>query len=660
MGKGFFIRLAVSNIRKHRKVYYPYALTSVLTVMMLYIIRSLANNPELRSESLQFTLGLGTWVTCLFTVIFLFYTNSFLMKRRKMEFGLLNILGMEKKHISRVVCYETLVILAASLALGLGLGLLADKLMYMVLMRILGGKLGGLTFYVSVPSLLFAAGVVSLTYLLILLNSIRQIHLSKPIELLRGGQVGEKEPKAKWVLAVLGLLMLGGGYYISIKVTNVVASIFAFFVAVVLVILGTYLLYTAGSVALLKTLRKRKGYYYKAKHFINVSGMIYRMKQNAVGLANISILCTMVLVIVFGVFSLWFGMADIVQKRCPYTVCISAKEAGQRAQVKTLVDAALEHEETKREIDYTCFSFAGYKQGDAYIVDMSEVGEMNAMLGDGLTNLFVMTLEDYNRNLGLAETLEPDEILLGSRDNKHTEDTLTVFGDTYRVKGRYNPDVLQNDLANANAYAVRWMVVADQATMDRLFGQQADVYGKYAAESIYYLGVDLVSPREEDALRVSDAISAAFRADHIAYDYVDTYPEIAAQLRELLGALLFVGLFLGSLFIMAMILIVYYKQISEGYDDKERYAIMRKVGLSRAEIKSCIRNQTLTVFFLPLVTAGVHTAFSFPSITHMFAALAMTNIPLMAWCLLGSFLAFAVLYWVVYKLTARVYYRIVS
>lgn len=662
MRKGFFLRLAGSNIRKHRKIYYPYIITAILTVMMLYMITSLAGNASLKSESLAFTLGLGKWVTTIFTVIFLFYTNSFLMKRRKMEFGLLNILGMEKKHISRVVCYETLIILLLSLMLGVGFGILLDKLLYMLLLRLLGNTASMPAYYVSYPALMFASGIVTGVFALILLNSIRQIHLAKPIELLHGGQVGEKEPKAKWLLAMLGALALGGAYYISLCVTNVVASIFMFFIAVVLVILGTYLLFTAGSVTLLKAMRKNKAYYYKPNHFINVSGMIYRMKQNAVGLANIAILSTMALVIVFSTCSLWLGMQDIIMLRSPNDICILLPNPDQWAAARAVIHQAADAQGASlvNDSDYRFLGFSGYRKGNAYLTDTSSISEEEVVFGDSLTSLFAVCIDDYNRLTGSSETLEPGEILMDLDSGRSEGDTLSIFNIDYHIKGSIHPKAITNDMANAQAYTVHWLVVPDQATLDQWDMWQREAYGKYASSQKYYAGFDLASGDDQAILDLNNAIVAGFETDDIRYTYVDSRPETALMARELYGGLLFIGLFLGLLFTMAMILIVYYKQISEGYDDKERFHIMRKVGLSQQEIKRSINAQVLTVFFLPLITAGCHVIFSFPSIIRMFRGLGMTNVPLMGYCLAGSFLAFAGLYAVVYRITSRTYCRIIS
>lgn len=331
MSKFFYFQLAWSNIKKNKKMYFPYILTCTVTVAMYYLIHSLAGNEGFGSGTVRAVLGLAVNITAIFAVIFLFYTNSFLMKRRKKEFGLYNILGMEKKHLGRVVFWETADVAAISLAAGFVLGILLDRLMFLAILRLIGEEIP-VDFRISVDPVLSVLCLFGIIFLLIFLNSIRQIHLSKPIELLRGGNVGEKEPKAKWLVALLGLGCLALGYYISVTTTNPVAALSLFFVAVVLVILGTYLTFMAGSIAFLKILRKNKGYYYQARHFTSISGMIYRMKQNACGLANVCILSTMTLVMVAATLSMWMGMNGIIRERFPREICASSNrpEDGRR------------------------------------------------------------------------------------------------------------------------------------------------------------------------------------------------------------------------------------------------------------------------------------------------------------------------------------------
>lgn len=670
MCKGFYWKLAAGNIRKNRKIYYPYLLTAILTAMMLYVISSLSSNQSLGSGSLLITLQLGKLVTTLFAVIFLFYTNSFLMKRRKKEFGLLNILGMGKKHIGLVIFCETLILLLISLAVGIGLGILFDKLMFLLLMKLLGTGVSELSFQILPGVIVSTALIISAVFLLILLNSIRQIHLANPIELLRGGEVGEREPKANWVLALLGLLFLVAGYYISIAVTDAVTSILLFFVAVVCVILGTYLLFTAGSVTLLKLLRKNKRFYYgKPAHFINVSGMIYRMKQNAVGLANVAILSTMVLVMIFSTFSLWFGMDDTLRSHCPTQmvfeiVDFKSETPLNRETVVNCLNQAVREEKAAiaDEVDYYSISFAGYKRGNVYLTD-PDAENLSDLATDGLAMLRLMAADDFARFTGEQANLAEDEMWLVDGSFPHSEDDMFLFDRHYRITRRFAADDVFIPSDSLYIYPVRWFIVKDRAVLDQIIQAQLTAYGRNASNPALCLFVNLTTNDNETIQRCFHHIIEKLLTEAegtITFHRTENQVTLRQELSELYGGLMFVGLFLGSLFTMAMILIIYYKQISEGYEDRERFRIMRQVGLSKAEIRRCIHSQILMVFFLPLLTALIHTCFSFPSVTHMFAALSMQNIPLMLRCMGISFVVFALLYAVVYLLTAREYEKIVA
>lgn len=655
MRKGFFPRLALSGIRKNRSIYYPYILTAVLTTAMMYIMGSLQNASTDYSGTLSFSLQLGIVVTSVFSVVFLFYTNSFLMRRRKKEFGLYNILGMEKRHLARLILWETALMLVISLALGLAAGVLLDKLMHLALSRLVG-QTASLTFALSPGAMRYTAVLISLTFVLILVNSVRQVYFARPVELLRSAEVGEREPKARWLLGLLGLASLGTGYWLSATVKDAGAMILFFFVAVLLVIAGTYLLFTSGSITLLKVLRKNRRYYYQPDHFISVSGMIYRMKQNAVGLANVCILSTMVLVMVFSTLSLWLGMEDTLNSRLRSDIDVRTASADVSA-LEAAVDETLRQAGASREDTWTYryLSFSALPTADGFASVVSFT-ENDALFGNPAT-FQAMPLEDYNRMLGRNETLAPGEILLECTRGSFAGDTLRLLDETFAIKARID-DGLGAGQALASIYDYYCLVVDSMDTLRRLDDQQRAAYGSHAS-GIFTTMSFYLSPASPE---LSRTVAALLRdgAQENGFTSVAERGELRENLMTLYGGLLFVGLFLGLLFTMAMILIIYYKQITEGYEDRERYRIMRKVGLSRREIRRSISSQILIVFFLPLAAAGLHVTFAFPGIVTMFRALSMTNVTLIAGCALGSFAGFAALYGAVYLLTARVYYRIVS
>lgn len=655
MRKGFFPRLALSGMRKNRSIYYPYILTAVLTTAMMYIMGSLQQITADYSGTLAFSLQLGIVVTSVFSVIFLFYTNSFLMRRRKKEFGLYNILGMEKRHLARLLLWETALMLLLSLVLGLAVGVLLDKLMHLLLSHLVGQAVS-LTFALSPGSMLYTAVLVSLTFVLIWVNSVRQVYFARPVELLRSAEVGEREPKARWFIALLGLIALGTGYWLSATVKDAGAMILFFFVAVLLVIAGTYLLFTAGSVTLLKALRKNRRYYYKPDHFISVSGMIYRMKQNAVGLANVCILCTMVLVMVFSTLSLWLGMEDTLNSRIRADIDVRSKTT-DIAGLEAAVDEVLQQTDASRENTWTYryLSFSALPAKDGFVSPASFT-ESDMLIASPAT-FQVLVLEDYNRMLGLSETLAPGEALLECSRGNFEGDTLRLLDETFTIKKRISDD-LGAGQALASIYDYYCLVVDGMDTLSRLDRQQQALYGDLSSSVSTTMSFTLVPASEELSREVGTLLRGRAEAD--GFTSVAERSELHDNLLALYGGLLFVGLFLGLLFTMAMILIIYYKQITEGYEDRERYRIMRKVGLSRREIRRSISSQILIVFFLPLAAAGLHVTFAFPGIVTMFRALSMTNVTLIAGCALGSFAAFGMLYGAVYLLTARVYYRIVS
>ncbi|SHK14704.1 FtsX-like permease family protein [Desulforamulus aeronauticus] len=660
MSRFFYAKLAATNLKKNAQTYLPYILTCIGTVMMYYIMVFLSKNEGLGNmaggSDMQTILSLGSYVIAIFATIFLFYTHSFLIKRRKKEFGLFNILGMEKKHISKVLMFETLYVAVISLGAGLLGGILFSKLIFMVLLKILHFEVP-LGFSVSGPALAAVPLLFTGIFLLTLLNTLRQIHLAKPVELLKGGQTGEKEPKTKWPLVMIGTLSLGGGYYISLTTQSPLAALAQFFIAVILVMVGTYCLFTAGSIAVLKLLRRNKGYYYQTRHFTAVAGMMYRMKQNAVGLANICIMATAVLVMVSTTVSLYIGMEDVLRTRYPQNIMITTPvPAHQSAEgLQTAVHEVLaQHRlEGKDMLDYRYAAFAGNQEGDTVITDESKMSNASS----SVRQFYVIPLEDYNRLTNRTASLGDNEIMIYSSRNVYKEDTLTVLNRTFTVKERLD-SFFENSLDRVLIMGNYYIVVKDIAVVKAMEKAQAEENGYDPSGYQYYLGFDL-DANEADISAVYQDIRTA-----VGSDYPDSRIEspVAAKASffAIYGGLFFLGIFLGALFIMATVLIIYYKQVSEGYDDKARFEIMQKVGMSREEVKDSIRSQVLTVFFLPLVTAGIHIAFAFPIITKLLAVLNLTNVGLFAWCTAGTILVFALFYAIVYRLTAKVYYRIVS
>jgi putative ABC transport system permease protein len=655
MSTFFYAKLALTNIQKNGKTYYPYILTCIGTIAMYYIMHFISLNEGLNhmsgGDSLKSILELGTVVVAIFSIIFLFYTNSFLIKRRKKEFGLFNILGMEKKHIARIMVWEAFFVAIVSLLVGLITGILTSKLMFLLLLKILQFKVP-FGFVVSWKSLAVTTVLFLVIFIATLVNNLRQIHLSKPIELINGGNVGEKEPKTKWLLTTVGFICLGVGYYMALTTESPLKAMNLFFIAVILVIIGTFALFTAGTIMFLKALRKNKTFYYKTRHFISVSGMIYRMKQNAAGLASICILSTAVLVMLSTTVSLYIGMEDLLRTRYPQDITVTAKNVSEedaeelRSQVFSEARSKLS---ITNEIYFRYLPLVTAQEGHSF--SKSEQGSFNR-----LAVLHVIPLSEYNRMEKQNKTLMANEVLLYEYRGEIPGGGLDIAGHTFEIKERLSHlslEGLSQELL-ANTYTV---IVPDtkiiQMLEHSLNGAESDT-----TDLTYYLGFDAQGDVEKEIALPAD-IRKILKENSISGQ-----PEGLEHSREsffsLYGGLFFLGIFLGGLFIMATVLIIYYKQISEGFEDKHRFNIMQKVGLSHSEIKGTIKNQVLMVFFLPLVMAIIHIAFAFEMITKLLALLNLTNVTLFALTTAGTIIVFAILYAIVYVLTARVYYRIVK
>ncbi|NCB51035.1 MAG: ABC transporter permease [Clostridia bacterium] len=662
--RAFYFRLALSNIRKNRKFYAPYILTGVGTAAMLYIMAYLTSHRDLRqlpgSASVEAFLTFGSVIIGIFAAIFLFYTNSFLMKQRKKEFGLYCVLGMEKRHLGLVQFHETLIVAFLSVSAGVACGILFSKLVLLLLCRIVRFEIP-MGFTVSGIGIAVVAAFFLAVYFIILLFNLIHIARVSPAELMRESRSGQREPKTKWPFTVLGLLSLGGGYGIALTVKSPLSAIFLFFIAVLLVIIGTYCLFTSGSIAVLKTLRRNKRYYYQTRHFTNVSGMLYRMKQNAVGLGNICILSTMVLVMVSTTVALNIGMEDILNTRYPADISVSYSDPG-----KGVVEAAAER--IRSLADENDVSITSILQENSVTILVRETengfqtGDTDYYIDDSdIANLCFLTTDEYERNTGNGIELGENEALAYSKGYTVPK-TFTLMDRTFTVR-----EVLDENPASGKMGArigkVYFFVVSPE-TFQFLSGNAAE-------ESVIYVDVDADNDTQiaffsAIVSELAEKVTGSYineSGETVAIEYSVMYGESRAQgsadFYSLYGGFLFLGIFLGLMFIMATILIIYYKQITEGYSDKERFRIMQQVGMSEREVKTSIRSQVLTVFFLPLLTAAVHVAFAFRIIVMLLAVLNLTNVSLFAWCTLGTFAVFALLYAAVYAVTAREYYRIV-
>ena len=679
MNTGFYPKLALDGIKKNRRLYFPFIMTCVGMVMMFYIISYLHYSDSVAAMRggaiVQTMLNLGTITVGIFSCIFLFYTNSFLIRRRKKEFGLYHILGMGKRNIARILFWETMLTALISLVIGIGFGILFSKLAELGMLRLMQAQ-ASYSMQISPDSILFTITVFGCIFILLFFNALRQIHFSSAISLIRSENVGEKPPKGNWFLGILGLGCLVVAYYLAVTVADPVSALGMFFIAVILVIVGTYLIMIAGSVLFCRLLQKNKHYYYKANHFVSISSMVYRMKRNGAGLASICILATMVLVMLSTTVSLYFGMDDVLSNRYPYqfntTVCYNSFDTMSDENTESIrkfaSDAMDKYECTPSNVsDYRSACFYGYLIDNDFVCDTPfDSHSETANYLEGKMFYFV-PLSDYNKMMGTNETLASDEALLFStRDSAYNESTISFeHGMTYTIKkqiDKFRPD--GNSMANILTTFV--LIVPDiHAAVDAIAAlpdneESISFYWHYNFDTNLnrndqiLLANDL-SPTISDFFTQSDTQNTGimrFRFESRAANYEGFFADF--------GGLFYLAIVLSIVFLLAAVLIIYYKQISEGYEDQARFEIMQKVGMTKKEIRKSINSQLLTVFFLPLVGAGTHLIFAFPMIRKILLLFNLTNLHLYTIVTLISFGAFALFYTIVYRITSNAYYHIVS
>jgi len=672
-----YLRLAWSNLKNSRQFYLPYVIAGMLSAMMFYTMCAIQGNDGLSKmrggSSVQIVLYFGVVVVGVFVSIFLFYTNSFIMKRRKKELGVYNILGMEKIHVAKIMAWETVFSFLIAVGGGLITGIVFQKLLTMFLYRLTGLE-AAIPFYISGWGCLHTAEMFGAIYVCILLYNLMQIRLSNPVELLHSGNTGEREPKTKIIQAVLGILCIVTGYYIAITTDNPVKAVSLFFVAVMLVIVGTYFLFNAGSIAFLKLLRENKRYYYQTRHFTTVSGMIYRMKQNAVGLANICILSTMVLVVISMTVCMYAGIKDELKTQYPAELELIFYDPDGQQDAQTFNRMA---DEIERVIKENGRVITGKQKG-------SYVGTAVAMTGNKITaldrsamdfsNMYVLEImtkdgfEEY-----MQETIPdiPDGSVAVMMDSVYEQDTIVMGNTEYPVEQSMKFPI--RDAVSEFVGGSVILIVKDENALEnmrkQLAAMETEAYGEERTVDLtYVMNFDMSGSGEEKIAcanavreRVSEWQNDETNPKTMRLDCnVISRAEGHIDYETSNGGLLFLGLFLGSMFLMITVLIIYYKQISEGYEDKERFAIMEKVGMSNEEVKATIRSQVRMVFFLPLATAACHLAAAYPMLKKLLALVSLYNGTLFAWCLAGTVLVFGLIYLAVFIITSKSYYKIVG
>lgn len=667
MRKGLFLKLAVSNIKRNKGTYIPYMITCICCIAMTYMMFFVTQSKDLSvqvpdSAMVTSIMFLGIAVIYIFSFIFLLYSNSFVMKRRQKEIGLYNILGLEKGHIMKMMAVETLLTSVISIIGGIAAGILGSKLALLLLLKILHvpAQLG---FYVCVPGIIVCAVMFLPVVIVTLFRNVHRVRLSQPIELLRSGNTGEREPKAKWLMALLGFLCLGIGYYIAVTTKSPVTALGLFFAAVLLVMAGTYLLFTAGSIAVLKVMRWKKSFYYKTKNFTSISGMIYRMKQNAMGLASICILSTGVLLMLSTTVSLNMGIEDSLSDMFPYDAGFTFNNVTfeEVPRLRNAFDEAVEKEKVPYEEKVT-----------QVILDISiarngnnmEILTRDTAASANVEYLTVVPEEEYEKISGKTVELKPGEIL-AFQENGGKGD-IALNGVDYKVK-EWLEEKPTYDRGNNIFY--KTTIVVTKEDLQKMDALQKELVGKDRGYLKLEFGLYIEGGKEAD-IKYGNLLQEdlAPLAETLQAEDGDMTPWFRYNIREehyssfytLNGGLLFLGIFLGFIFLVGAGMIIYYKQMSEGYEDKDRFEIMQKVGMSRKEVKSAIRRQILMVFFLPLLMAVLHIIMAFPMISRLLGLLGMMNTELYILCTAGTIVVFAVIYAAIYMCTAKSYYKIVE
>lgn len=671
MRAALFPKLAWTGIKKNRQLYLPYILTCIGMVMMEFIIEFISVSPAVSSikqgTNLQAIVQSGKFVVAVFALIFLLYTNSFLNRRRNKEFGLYNILGMNKKNISRIITWESLIVSVISLAAGLSLGILFSKFAEMLLLYFIKAE-ANFSFSLSWKSITTTAILFAIIFAVLYTKSLIHVRHSDPLELMSSEHVGEKQPKANWVFAVLGVIILAVAYTMSIVIKSPLSALFAFLIAVIMVIVATYLLFISGSVALCKLLKKNKNYYYKKNHFVSVSSMVYRMKRNGAGLASICILSIMVLVMLASSASLYFGADDAIKARFPRETELSVKAYGCDSFSNDKIDGVRNaYENTLRThgvkpvnvSDFRYASITGLLDGDSVNPDSSKIEQAMLTL-DNIRTLFFISEEDYNREMGTNIKLKQGEAMFTVNNCKYDRDSLTMNDFKLKLVGKLSKCPEISEMKTVAIPSILF-VIKDYNELKPL-ETLIDFTGDPMLVSKWYYGYDLdISEKAEEEI-FSEQVAAgktAFKGDN--YDFSPTsVNKERDDFYITFGGLFFIGILLSIVFIFAETMIIYYKQISEGYEDKARFEIMQKVGMTERDIKKSINSQILTVFFAPLLFAGLHLGFAFPPIWKILQLFNLQNLPFVIGVTAIAFVAFGIFYAIIYKITSNEYFRIVS
>ena len=669
----FYSKFALNNLVKNKRFIVPYVLSTIFTIMSFYILSSLAFGDNLNKlpngiNATKQVLSFGIIVIALFSVIFLFYTYSFLVKRRVREFGLYSVLGMTKKQIAKILVLETIFIAVTTIVLGIGLGIIFDKLMLLVLLKLFSA---GVSFGFSITpiAIVFSVLLFGGIYFLLLLYTVIKIARLRIVALLKDENKGEKEPKSRWILAIIGLALIGYGYYTAQTVQNPIKAITVFFFAVIAVIIGTYLVFMAVSITVLKIMKNNKNFYYKPKNFISVSGLLYRMKRNAVGLANICILSTMVLVTMGSTSALYAGMEKSYNERFPRQLMIAGYHSTSDKLKEIENNAKLSAKEAGTEVEdmvsYNSVPIVGRLVEDKF--------NFESNIGIDLSNvkmIVVLELKDYNKTANKNITLESNEILLHiDKKGNYNHNNISLNGSEYKIKEKLSEFPGAIGSAAANIIDTYYVVVKDNKEAEKIAAQLAarmEELSKEDAKSRGIITTGAPTVQNYVAFNIKDTTKEAKVIENFKKLKKEGSVNIAGKdenkltFRGVFASFLFIGVFISLIFVTSQVVIMYYKQISEGYEDKGNFEIMRKVGITDKQIKQSIRSQVLLIFFSPLIIATLHTIVAYPFIEKILRLFLITDNSIFLQALAVTIVVFAIFYLIVYAITSKIYYRIIK
>ena len=655
---------------KNKKFIIPYVLSAIFTIMSFYILSSLAFGDNLNKlpngiEATKQVLSLGIIVIAIFSTIFLFYTYSFLVKRRVKEFGLYSVLGMTKKQIAKILVLETIFIAVTTIVLGIGLGIIFDKLMLLVLLKLFSATV---TFGFSITpiAVVFSVLLFGGIFFLLLLYTVIKIARLRIVALLKDENKGEKEPKSRWILAIIGLALIGYGYYTAQTVQNPVKALLVFFYAVVAVIIGTYLVFMAVSITVLKIMKNNKNFYYKPKNFISVSGLLYRMKRNAVGLANICILSTMVLVTMGSTSALYAGMEKSYNERFPRQLMVAGYNSTNEKLKEIENNAKLSAKEAGTEVQdlvsYNSLPMVGRLVEDKF--------NFESNVGVDLSNvkmIVVLQLKDYNKFANKNKTLESNEILLHiDKKGNYNHNSISLNGSDYKIKEKLSefPGTIGSD--TANIMDTYYAVVKDEKEITKLATKLTELSSKELEKRGISIQTgtptlqNYVAFNIKDTTKEAKVIESFKKLEKQSGIEIEGKEENKLTFRGVFASFLFIGVFISFIFVISQVVIMYYKQISEGYEDKGNFEIMRKVGITDKQIKQSIRSQVLLIFFSPLIIATLHTIVAYPFIEKILRLFLITDNSIFLQALAVTIVVFAIFYLIVYARTSKIYYRIIK